>query len=221
MGWLGDVVGGAAGMLGGGAGKLGGAIWSVGGGLIGNAAENSVKQKPDSPRVTGFDPSKPLSKDNRLPGQNYWDPSIENELLPAQSKRDANHYTEAFNAGISQNELGISSPGGLPGDDSDPMVAAINKKQENDSESYLRGITTRNEHRATVEATENQNTVAREAAAVYQNEVQNYQQQYAYQLERYRIHEQYKAAQSQAEATLWGSVFGGIGKVGGAALGAV
>lgn len=221
MGWLGNAIGSIGGYLGGGAGKVSGLLTGAAGGLIGGKAEDSVSQQ-SSPHVTGFDPTKDLSKENHLPGQNYFDESIDKELIPAQWGRDANYFGKTLNEGIDPkagNGMGLIAPQGL-GSANDPTIAAINNQQQALTSTALRGITTRNQEQGKVDAANQQNTVAHEAAAEYQTEVANFQQQYAYQMQRYQLKQQYEQAQNQAQASLWGSVFGGIGKIGGAVLGA-
>ena len=216
MGWFGDAVGGVAGFLGGGAGKVAGLLTGAGGSLLGGKAEDSVSGEAH-PTVTGFDPGKTLGKDNALPGQNYFDDSIEKELIPEHFKRDEGYFSDVFNHGIDPNKGGELSVPGLMGDKNDAMVQAIQNRAKEQSGQSLRGITTRNEANAEMAKGTELSKAAQESAAVYQNQVQNFNQQYQYQMQRYQIQQQYKSAQAQAQASLWGSVFGGIGKIAGIA----
>lgn len=211
MGLLGTL-GGIAG------GVVSGPFGAAAGLLGGNAAEDATSQEAH-PMVTGFDPTKDLSKTNALPGQNYYDDSV-NSLIDQQNGRTAQSNADQLNHGINPNQGEFSSPQGLPGQQNDSMIQAINKRAEGQSAQSLRGIQTQNEHAAKLQEAEDKGSVVKEVQAKYQNEVQNFQQQYAYQMQRYQIHQQYQAAQAQAQASLYGSIFGGIGKLGGAAIAA-
>ncbi len=166
--------------------------------------------------VTGFDPSQTLSQSNPLPGQNYYDPQIDKSLIPAQQGRTAETYGQQFNYGINPDKGEISGFQGLPGSNSDPMVQAINNQAERQTAGALRGITTQNQQAGTMAAAHEQNIVGEEAGAEYHNQVQNFNQQYQYQMARYDLVSKYNTAKAGAQSALWGTVFGGLGKVIGA-----
>lgn len=156
--------------------------------------------------------SKDLSRDNPLPGQSYFDPSIEGSLIPEQAGHDKNYFTDTLNYGL--NTAGAATPGTV--DSNDPMVKALSGRYADQSQNSLQQMKGQNEASAPVMESSEAAKASQELAAVHQNEVQNFNAQYAFQMKRYNLMKQWQAAKSQAEAGLFGSIFGGLGAVGGA-----
>lgn len=157
------------------------------------------------------DMTKELSRENPLPGQNYYDPSAE-ELTKDQMGRDANFFTENLNYGVGK--------GGLSADYSnDPMVQALQGGWETERNTSAEATKERNSLNAPMMESEQKGKAAAESGAMYQNEVQNFQEQYAYQMKRQAMLNQWKIAKARAEAGLYGAMFSGVAAVGGALLG--
>ena len=212
---LGSWLGAGAGLLTG--GMVTGGLAGLGGAVAGDAADKAVT-KGASPTVTGFDPTKDLGPDNALPGQNYFDKSVDTELIPGQEKRD---FAKELNEGLDPNKGEIQGVQGRAGDNAnDPMVQAINENARKETGQAVRGLVTTNQAAGAVAKANELSQIAHETNAEYQNQVQNFNQQYQYEMQRYQIYQQYQAQQAQAQASLWGSVFGGIGKIGGSVAGA-
>lgn len=164
----------------------------------------------------GFDPNKPLSKTNRLKGQNYFDDSIREGLIKSQESRN---YEDILGHGLSDKGEFSLQQMALPGEANDPMIKAITAQAEREMSPSLRRITAGVKDAAKMEEGAKQRRIADEEFAVYQNEVQNYMQQYEYQVRKYQMITAYTAAKEQAEAQLWGSIFSAYGSAVGMGMG--
>lgn len=167
----------------------------------------------------GFDPTQPLGPNNHLPGQNYFDQSIDARLIPGQQARGNSFYENALNYGLDKSGVPFSS--GAPGqaDSNDPMIKALQGQYERNVGQDLQGLMTQNRVNAPLMTAQEQGTVAGELGAEYQNQVSNYNQQLAYESERYNLMNQYNTAMNQAQSGLFGSLFSGIGTAAGVGVG--
>ncbi len=162
---------------------------------------------------TAPDYSKDLSQDNPLPGQHYFDKSIDTTLIPQQADRDVKGI---LSYGLGEGpDLGGNAP--LHGDD--PMVKALGQRYQTQTDTALRGLKQNIDVNAPVNQAKQDTTTAGEMAAEYNNQVQNFQQQYAYQVQRYNMYNQYQTALNNASSSLIGAILGGIGSIGGAVVG--
>ncbi len=152
-----------------------------------------------------------LSRENPLPGQNYFDPKAE-ELASEQMGRGADFFTGNLN-------YGIGKPGLSADNSTDPMVRALNQGWDSEYNTGAEATKTRNELTAPMRESEQKGRAAAQSGAMYQNEVQNFQEQYAFQLKRQAMLNQWKIAKARAEAGLYGAIFSGVGAAGGAILG--
>lgn len=165
--------------------------------------------------LTGTDWTSPLSRTNRLPGQNYFDTSVDETLIPQQTNRD---FEGELDYGLDKNDLGGTGDAGFTSGN-DPMASALSARYEEQANNSLQSVLAQNREHGVVAKSGAENTASRELSAERQNEVQNFNAQYSYQIQRQNLYNQYQQALSQAQAGLFGAIFGGIGAIGGAVLG--
>lgn len=164
-----------------------------------------------------------LGPTNPLPGQHYFDPSVMGKLIPSQLSHDQGYYQNLINGGLTGNQpaapvTGAGGPGGGVAS-SDPMVQAIANNTSKNLGLQTNLQAKQGEATAMGMNLTNQSQANQEMSQVYANQVQNFNQQYQYQIQRFNLLNQYQAAQSQAQSSLWGSIFGGIGAIAGGMLG--
>jgi hypothetical protein len=157
---------------------------------------------------------KDLSKENPLPGQNYH-PEEMAQLNTEQLGRGEDFYSGHLNEGVGEGMLATDHS-------NDPMVQALQggyngyqSQQKEDSEA----VKTRNSLNAPMMKADADTKAAGQLGAQYQNEVSNFNEQYAYQMKRHAMLNQWKVAKARAEAGMYGAIFSGIGAAGGAFLG--
>lgn len=165
--------------------------------------------------LSGTDFSKDLSKTNPLPGQNYFDPSVDTTLIPQQQGRD---YEGLLNHGVGHDDIGGTGGAGFAGGD-DAMAKALGSRYEDQTKNAIKTVTDKNAATALTDESGNEATISHELAAERQNDVQNFNAQYAYQIQRQNLFNQWETAKQQAQSAVFGAVFGGLGKLGGAVLG--
>jgi hypothetical protein len=171
---------------------------------------------PESNPFAKTDFSKTLGRDNALPGQNYFDPAIDKTLIPSQLERDSKFYSDTLNHGVGNND--VPQPNTVHGDD--PMTKALASRYEGQVNDSVRSVKTQNDVTSHAMASDNMSRVGSELGAEYQNEVQNFSEQYNFEMQRQNLYNQWKTAQSQATQGLFGAIFSGLGSVGGAVIGA-
>lgn len=159
------------------------------------------------------DPSATLGQNNALPGQSYYDPSV-SQIEAGQQKLGAN-AEGLLNYGLDQ--PGAAVPATLKSND--PMVTALSQRYTTSNANNTASLKAGNAAQAPVTNSSEQGAAASEANQVYQNQVSNFNQQYAYEMQRQNLYSQWQLAQSQATAGILGSIFSGIGAVGGAIIG--
>jgi hypothetical protein len=93
------------------------------------------------------------------------------------------------------------------------MAAAINQKYSDESQHSLRGIVSQTKAQAPVMEGANNAHASAQLGAVYANQVQNFNQQYAFQMQRYNMYKQWETAKAQAENAIWGAIFNGAGNL--------
>lgn len=152
-----------------------------------------------------------LSRSNALPGQAYHPEGLY-DLNRDQINRDSNFFTERQNYGVGEGSLGADYT-------NDPMVQALNAGWDDTYNTAAQGIKTRNEMDSAAMESSQKTKAAEQAGAQYQNEVKNFQEQYAFQLRRHALLNQYKLAKKRAEAAAMGQIFGGVITVGAAVAG--
>lgn len=165
--------------------------------------------------LTGTDWSAPLNRENRLPGQEYFDTSVNDNLIPQQT---GHNFEAQLGYGVGKDDLGGTGGAGFAAGN-DPMAQALSARYEDQASNTVRGVLAGNKERGEVMQSGAENAVSHELAAERQNDVQNFNAQYAYQVQRQNLLNQYQSAKAQAEAGLYGAVFGGIASIGGAVLG--
>lgn len=160
------------------------------------------------------DMTKDLSKENPLPGQNYFPDEIAN-LNKEQLGRGEDFYTDHQNYGVGEGML-------APDNSQDPMVQALQggyNGYDQQQKADAQAVKTRNELNAPMMKSEAEGKAAAQLGTQYQKEVQNFNEQYAYQLKRHAMLNQWKIAKARAQAGLYGAIFSGIGAAAGSYFG--
>jgi len=165
--------------------------------------------------LPGTDLNSQLSQQNHLPGQNYFDPSVNSSLIPAEQQKTAGYYQGALNQNVTPNS--VSGPSSI--NSSDPMVQALSNRYNTQTQTAVNSITGQNNANAPVLASANESAMEGQLGAEYNNQVQNFAQQYAFEINRQTLYNNWQTAQNQAQSGLYGQIFGGIGKAGGTAAG--
>lgn len=168
---------------------------------------------PDSMNRTDWNAT--LSRENPLPGQNYFDKTIDSDLIPQQQNRD---FEGILNHGVGDSQLGGAGGMGFGGGD-DPMVKALTSRYDDQSKNAVKTITDKNAANAPAMKSGEQSTISQELSAERANDVQNFNAQYAYQLQRHNIYNEWLNANAQATSALQGAMFSGMGALGGAMIG--
>lgn len=152
----------------------------------------------------------PLSRNNALPGQHYH-PDEVNDLANEQLGRGTDYYSSHLNYGVGDT--------GLIGGSDDPMLKALQGNYDSQVDDNTMGLKRRAEAKAPVMKAEADAKASSELSQTYQKEQQNFAEQYAFQLKRKAMYNQWVLAKKKAETDLLGAIFGGIGSVAGAVLG--
>lgn len=160
--------------------------------------------------------SQPLGSGNALPGQNYFSPSTQGLISQQESQANPGFFESTLNRGIGGNQ-GIAAPNTV--NSSDPMAEALANRYGAQTQQAQQALTTQNDVNAPVQASAEQSTVENELGAEYQNQVNNFNQQYQFEIQRQQLLNQWQTAQNQAQAGIFGAIFSGIGALGGGALG--
>lgn len=153
------------------------------------------------------DYTKALGPQNHLAGQRYFDPSV-NDLAMRQVERD---HQGDLNYGLDNLQLPGADYGG------DMMAKAIQNKYAGQTDDALSGIRKENEITAKGLRSDEDAKASQELTAVYQKQVQNANEQYAFQRAREKIYNEWNIKRQQAEANLMGQIFGGGSSAAGAA----
>lgn len=158
--------------------------------------------------------SQPLGPGNALPGQNYFSPSTQGLISQQESQANPGFYESTLNQGIGGNQ-GIAAPNTV--NSSDPMAQALASRYGAQTQQAQQAIKTQNDVNAPVQASAEQSTVENELGAEYQNQVNNFNQQYQFEIQRQNLMNQWQTAQNQAQAGIFGSLFSGVGSAAGSA----
>lgn len=160
------------------------------------------------------DLTKDLSKENPLPGQNYHPKELE-DLNYEQLGRGEDFYSGHANEGVGEGMLS-------PDHSKDPMVQALQggyNGYDQQQKADAQAVKTRNELNATMQKSEAEGRAASQLSSQYQNEIQNFNEQYAYQIKRQAMLNQWHIAKQRAEAGIYGAIFSGVGSFAGSMLG--
>lgn len=164
--------------------------------------------------MAGVNLSGALSKNNPLPGQNYFDPSVDSRLIPEQQNRD---FKGLLNYGVGKDDVGGTGGAGFASG-TDAMATALSNRYQGQAKTAIQSVTDKNAATALTDASGNEATISKELAAERSNDVQNFNAQYAYQVQRQNLYNQWQTAIQQQQSAIYGSIFGGIGKLGGAVV---
>jgi hypothetical protein len=165
----------------------------------------------DSMDQVDFD--SPFSRENPLAGQRYYDKKA-SELAETIAGRTPDYFEKNLTRGLLQSEVPDYQ---APPDDA--MADAIAGRYDSAYKDSLRGIMSETRANAPVMSSASQARGGQMAGAIRQNEIQNYNEQAAFQAERKNIYNQWVAAKDAAKSSLLGSIFSGIGAIGGAIIG--
>lgn len=172
------------------------------------AREKALAETPDWQK-------KDLSEDNALPWQTYLPKEIEGLASGIQSRGQ--------NPGLITNQLlqgveggHVKGPDALGGNSL--MSSAIAKKYEGQLGEGIESL----KNKTKADELKRGNEEMMRAADVFGRsqaiKMQNFREQYEYQAKRKAIYEQWKNAKSQAEASMWSSILGGVFTVGAALI---
>jgi len=151
--------------------------------------------------------NKTLSKDNALPGQAYHPKEVA-DLNAEQLKRGEDFYTDKQNYGIGEPALAQESS-------NDPMVQALQGNYDKEYKQEAEGLKTRNSMNSTMMQASQRGEAASQLGTQRSNEIQNFNQQYAFQLKRKALYNAQIMAQDKADAAVIGTIFsGGLSLVG-------
>jgi len=166
----------------------------------------------------GADFTKALGRNNRLRGQNYFDESVERDLIGREANRDEKYFTDNLNYGLMNTDQ-MSAPKQLGGDD--PMTSALSSRYDREGTTAIKGIEAENKASAPARQSSQAAIASKHLTDVYQNEVQNYMQQQAYQTKRHQLYTQWVQANRAAQDSMYGNLFGGFLGAAGAIIGGV
>lgn len=164
--------------------------------------------------VVPLNPSSTLSRNNPLPGQNYL-PTGFSDLSNAKLGETSDWFSQQMNHGLGQPANNFSTTNTGQAGSSDPMVQAIQGMAAKNYGSSLTGLQNQNNQAATVANSNQETGAANLMGADYANQVQNFNQQYTYEIQRNNLYNQYITNLNNAQAGVIGSVLGGIAQVAG------
>lgn len=170
---------------------------------------------PDDPGYL----TKDLSKDNALPWQKYFDPSVTdtndpNSMASKALARGQDYYTNTAALGVDDAGHSIafqSTP--LTGGGSNPMSDAISRKYQKDVNSKLTNMQTQREAEAPMQYSKGMSRTAALLGAQQENEMKNFNEQYQFQMNRYNMYNQWRQAQANAQQSYLSSIMGAAGTV--------
>lgn len=166
----------------------------------------------------GTDFTKALGRDNRLEGQNYFDKSVETDLIGPESSRNEQFFTDNLNYGLMDNSQ-LPAPKMLGGND--PMTAALSNRYANEGATAIKSIAADNKATSAGRQSSQAAQASKHLTDVYQNEVTNYMQQKAYETKRHQLYTQWVQANRAAQDAMYGQLFGGFLGAAGAIIGGV
>ena len=185
------------------------------------AVSNPQAIDPSNPQpgaITGPNPDKTLGKSNPLPGQNYL-PQNFSDLYNSQLTRTPDWYASTLNYGVGQPNVPFNAEGSGQAGSNDPMLAAIQGQAQRNYGNASRSLQVQNAAAAAPMASAEETVAAKEMGAEYANDVQNFNQQYQYELQRQNLFNEYNTAVNQTTAQVMGQIFQGVGALGMAAAG--
>lgn len=168
-----------------------------------------------SPRndINQTDYTKPFGPDNSLPGQQYFNPIIDKDLLPLVGP-NANNGLDAQNYGVKDAVIpfALNRNGGGAGalGNNNPMAEALANNYQRDLNSNVNAITNRNAVNAPLVESNNQLRAANMMTAEQQNINQNYLQQYDYQEKRKQLYQEWVNNNQNATYGWISSILGGV-----------
>lgn len=167
-------------------------------------------QNPNANQV-GPNMGGPMGKNNPLPGQNYY-AGAASDLANEQAGRGTGFYSDKMNYGVGDQPLQAQHS-------NDPMVQALQGQYSGQLDNQVNAIRHQNENAAVTAGSNEQSQAMNEKSQIYQNEVKNFNEQYAYEMKRQNLYNQWRRAKDQAEAGLYGAIFSGVGGIAGGVLG--
>lgn len=183
----------------------------------------TMTPNPDAPGP-GFNPFNPLSQENPLSWQTYFPKDVYD-----QGRSSSDMVNQAMSRGLEGSDYTsktlnygagdkVNTNEQMPSQYGSPMEKALQARSSRQSEQQLANI--RAQQGAAIP--EMESNEARRAgnmiASIQQNKMQNFKEQYAYQVQRAQIYNQWLTAKSQATAGFLGSIFGTVGMIGAAAI---
>lgn len=155
-----------------------------------------------------------LGKDNPLPWQQYYDkgvvdPSNSDSLVSRQLARGEDYYKNTANHGLNDQPMDVAMPGFTGGSGrQSPMSEAISRKYQKDVSGKLRGMQTQNEANAPLQRSKALSQAEHVMTSAQQLENKNFQDQYAFQMQRWNLQQQHNAALEQANRTFLANAIG-------------
>ncbi len=144
-----------------------------------------------------------LGRDNPLPTQQYF-PQATAGLIQDQMGRDSSFYEKNLNHGLDNTGLMLTGS-------TDPMAKALEGQFAGNVNTAKESLKTQNRLGAPLMASKEQTGAVGHEAERHQNEVQNFNEQFQYQVQRQNMYNQWKAQKDRQEASI-------LGKIGEAAL---
>lgn len=170
----------------------------------------------DNP-LKGLDPKKAINRDNPLPGQEYYDPSVREELIADQLPREDSFFAGLLNHGLDSGQPAFPMSPGLAGND--PMAQALANRAGQSAEKYVGSLRNKNDIDAKNYTAMNREKVSKELGGVYGNEVGNTQEQLAFQDAMYDLRNKYESALEAQRQGILGAIFSGLGSLAGEVTG--
>jgi hypothetical protein len=169
----------------------------------------------------GFDPSKPLDPSNKLPWQRYFDPSVDENLTHPAINRgmEDGYFEKQLNYGTG-GDSGLGG-GGLKGDESSPMSAAISQKYQDQYGNASASLKAQNKNQGDIRQSNELSRASNMLGSEDQLKMQNFKEQYAYQQKRYEAVKAWEQAKQQSQMQWLNMIIGGVSSIGGAVLGKV
>ena len=158
-------------------------------------------------RTTGTDYSRELSEQNALPWQRYLGTDISRDLPQQMINQGAtpDYYLNTTNRNVNDK---LSLPTVDPLGSKSPMMSAINKRYEKRFDDSMKSFRANQGYDASKYQADQLTDANKIMAAVEQNKMQNFKEQWDFQMQRYERYNAWKRAESEARSNVICQVLG-------------
>lgn len=159
------------------------------------------------------DYSSQLSEDNALPWQRYLGADISKDLPQEMINRGANpdYYVNATNRNMGSDYK-------LPGTDAisggSPLLGAINKRYQQRFDTAMDSQKATQKNDASKYQADQIGSANKLMTAVEQNRMQNFKEQWDFQMQRYNQYREWERSQNEARSKTIGTILGYLGPIG-------